>query len=75
MTYYKLYLIRDTRNSEARIAYNYIIGKSFKLKDYYYKKVKVWDMLSRSWHKQEVLLKAGNPVKNIIPVEIVRLGV
>lgn len=32
MTYYKLYLIRDTRNSEARIAYNYIIGKVSSLK-------------------------------------------
>lgn len=67
---YKLYLTEDTRSD---INYHYFIGYVWNYREFYFKKLKLWDPLSRSWLKQEVVLVVTSKVveQSILKVKVV----
>jgi hypothetical protein len=69
---YKLFLERDCRGQRP-IIYRRVIGKVWKVKERYEKKVIITDELSKSRIVERVILKVIRKIDNYIVVEIVGL--
>lgn len=68
MQLYRLFLLRDTTNN---LTYSKYVGWALKVKDYYIRKVKLWDPLLKNYHKQTVRLAKVEVDRETIKVEVV----
>jgi len=67
MTWFKPYKLFLTKDKRTEISYNYFIANVSKKQERYILTLKLWDVLSRSWLEQEVMLvKVGEKDKYIL---------
>lgn len=67
MTWFKPYKLFLTKDKRTDIFYNYFVADVSKNQKHYILTLKLWDLLSRAWLEQEVMLvKVGEKDKNIM---------